>query len=123
MAAAALRGARVLVVEDEMLIAMELESLLEAEGCVVVGPVGSTDGALALIDAERPDACLLDLNLDGAPAVPVAAALRTRAIPFVLVTGYSRAQSPEPELRDAPRVGKPINDAALLAALAGVLGG
>ncbi len=118
----ALRGRRVLVIEDEMLVAMEFESLLERQGCAVVGPASTVDRALSLLDHDQPDAALLDLNLNGEPATAVAVALRTRGVPFVLVTGYGEAQSSsEPELQDAPRVDKPVNHHALVRALARII--
>ena len=117
----ALRGRRVLVIEDEMLVAMEFESLLQRQGCAVVGPASTVDRALALLDHDQPDAALLDLNLNGESASAVAVALRTRGVPFVLVTGYGEAQSSEPELQGAPRVDKPVNHYALLRALAQVM--
>ena len=116
-----LRGRRVLVVEDEMLVAMEFEGLLRRQECVVVGPASTVDRALALLDHDQPDAALLDLNLNGEPATAVAVALRTRGVPFVLVTGYGEAQSSEPELQGAPRVDKPVNHDALVRALARVM--
>ena len=64
---------------------------------------------------------MLDLNLNGERATAVAAALRTRGVPFVLVTGYSEAQSSEPELQGAPRVDKPVNHCDLVRALAQVM--
>lgn len=117
----ALRGRRVLIIEDEMLVAMEFESLLQRQGCAVVGPASTVDRALALLDHDQPDAALLDLNLNGEPASAVAVALRTRGVPFVLVTGYGEAQSSEPELQGAPRVDKPVNHHALVRALAQVM--
>lgn len=116
-----LGGRRVLVVEDEMLVAMEFEGLLQRQGCAVVGPASTVDRALALLDHDQPDAALLDLNLNGEPATAVAVALRTRGVPFVLVTGYGEAQSSEPELQGAPRVDKPVNHYALVRALARVM--
>jgi DNA-binding response OmpR family regulator len=83
-----LQGWCVLVVEDEMLIAMELESLLERRGCAVLGPAKTVGRALALPDRERPDAALLDLDLNGHPVTAVAAALTAQDVPFVLVTWY-----------------------------------
>jgi CheY-like chemotaxis protein len=112
-----LHGRRVLIVEDEMLVAMDLESLLERQGCVVLGPVSSVPRALALLAHERVDAALLDLNLNGQPALPVAAALTAKGVPFVLVTGFGEAQPKEPELRDAPRIDKPVDYRALVSAL------
>jgi DNA-binding NtrC family response regulator len=117
----ALRGCHVPVVEDEMLVGMELESLLERQGCAVIGPASTVGRALALLDREQVDAALLDLNLNGEPATPVAAALTTQGVPFVLVTGYSEAQSSQPELQNATRVDKPVNHQDLVRALAHVL--
>jgi DNA-binding NtrC family response regulator len=117
----ALRGCHVLVVEDEMLVGMELECLLERQGCAVIGPASTVGRALALLDREQVDAALLDLNLNGEPATPVAAALTTQGVPFVLVTGYREAQSSEPELQGATRVDKPVNHQDLVRALAHVL--
>jgi DNA-binding NtrC family response regulator len=116
-----LRGCRVLIVEDEMLVAMELEGLLADQGCGVVGPAPTVDRALALLDRERPDAAILDLNLDGQTAIPVAAALNARGIPFLLATGYGEAQSLGPELTHAPRVDKPVDHDRLVRTLARIL--
>jgi DNA-binding NtrC family response regulator len=120
-AADVLRGRRVMIVEDELLVAMELESLLEDQGCAVVGPAPTVDRALALLDRERPDAVILDVNLDGQTAVPVAAALNARGVPFVLATGYGNAQACEPELKGAPRIDKPVSHDRLVRVLARIL--
>jgi CheY-like chemotaxis protein len=117
----ALRGRRVLVIEDEMLVAMEFESVLQAHGCVVVGPAASIEQASVLLHEQRPDVALMDLNLNGQSALPVAAALREKAVPFVLVTGYSESRSAEPELRQAPRLPKPVRHRDLLQTLAELL--
>ena len=105
---------RVLVVEDEILVAMELEALLRQEGWDVLGPVGRVDAALALIDQQHPDAALLDLNLHGETTLPIAAALKARGVPFVILSGYNRSQIDAPELRDAPRMSKPIMHHSLI---------
>jgi two-component SAPR family response regulator len=112
-----LAGRRILIVEDEFLLAMELELLLLQRGCLVVGPVSSVGHALALLHGEPPDAALLDVNLRGERATPVAAALQARRVPFVLITGYTRRQLSEPELRDAPRIDKPVSSRALCRAM------
>lgn len=103
-----------MIVEDEMLVAMEMESLLEDQGCTVVGPVATVERALALIDQEQPEAAILDVNLDGQTAIPVAAALNARGVPFLLATGYGGAQAEEPELKDAPRIDKPVSHDRLM---------
>jgi DNA-binding LytR/AlgR family response regulator len=113
-----LAGLRILIVEDEFLLAMELEMLVQQRGCMVLGPVSSVGQALSVLDGEQPDVALLDVNLKGERATPVAAALHARGVPFVLITGYSRLQLSEPELRDAPRIDKPVNCRALRRAVA-----
>src|SRR5690242_46630 len=91
---APLKGARVLIVEDESLVASYLEELLGIEGCIVVGPVSRVPEALALIERERPEAAILDLNLHGEPTIAVAEALTARHVPFVVVTGYGAEHVP-----------------------------
>jgi DNA-binding LytR/AlgR family response regulator len=114
-------GLRVLIVEDEFLLAMELESLVAVGGCTTLGPASSVRQALALIDGEQPDIALLDVNLKGERATPVAAALRDRGVPYVLITGYSDAQLSEPELCRAPRLDKPVDCRALTRAVKNAL--
>jgi two-component SAPR family response regulator len=116
-----LAGLRILIVEDEFLLAMELEMLLQQRGCMVLGPVSSIGQALTMLDGEQPDIALLDVNLKGERATPVAAALQARGVPFVLITGYSVLQLREPELRAAPRIDKPVNCRALKRAVASAL--
>jgi CheY-like chemotaxis protein len=118
-AAEVLRGCRVLIVEDEMLVAMDLEALIEEQGCAVIGPAPTVDRALALLQEERPDVAILDVNLNGESAAPVAAALKAKRVPFVLATGYANAL--QPELQGAPCVAKPVNHDQLLQTLAQVL--
>jgi DNA-binding NtrC family response regulator len=108
-----------MVVEDEMLVAMEIESLLAEQGCAVMGPAPSADRALALLDEELPDAAVLDVNLNGQTAMPVVAALRAQGIPFVLATGYGNTL--QPELKAAPRVDKPVDHDKLVQILARLL--
>jgi two-component SAPR family response regulator len=116
-----LAGHRVLVVEDEFLLAMELEALLKRNGCEVLGPASTVEWALALIVHDRPDLALLDVNLKGLRATPVAAALRERGVPFVLITGYGSDQLSEPELRAPPRIEKPVDGRDLRRAVARAL--
>ena len=92
----AFAGRHVVVVEDDFLIADDLVAALEAEGAIVVGPVPSVRDALNLIErADRLDGAVLDINLQGEMAFPVADALRERAISFVFATGYDRSAVPE----------------------------
>jgi len=106
--AAALTGLRVLVVEDEFLVALDLSSILDDLGCVVLGLAATVPEALRLLAADPPDVTLLDINLDGARATPVALALALAAdgVPFIAVTAY--ASLPEPVFDGVPVVGKPF---------------
>jgi DNA-binding NtrC family response regulator len=109
----ALAGRRVLIIEDEVLMAMELEDLLEREGAVVVGSAGSVARGRELLNDE-PEVAILDLNLAGEDSTPLAAALAQRHIPFVVVTGYDDSRVLETELAGAPRTQKPVNHATLV---------
>lgn len=119
----ALRGRRVLVVEDDPLIAMDLADLLAASGAEIVGPAPTVSAALAALGAGRPDAAVLDVNLRGERSTPVARELRDAGVPFVLASGYARAQLDEPELAEAPLVPKPVDHRLLLDRLVGLLSG
>ena len=105
----ALRGRRILVVEDDPLIAMELADLLAGRGAEPMGPAPTVRAALAALAESRPEAAVLDLNLRGERSTPVAAALREAGVPFVLATGYARSQIEEPELAGIPLVPKPVD--------------
>jgi CheY-like chemotaxis protein len=103
---------RVLVVEDEGLIALMLEDMIEDMGCDVAYSAGSVAQALAWIERDgRTDVALLDVNLGGETVFPVAEALRARGIPFVFATGYGDGH--DPRFGDAPNLGKPIVPARL----------
>lgn len=82
---------RVLVVEDEVIIAMSLEDMLVDLGCSVVGPATSLEEGLSLAATVDLDAALLDVNLDGKRSESVADLLRQRGVPFAFITGYGRA--------------------------------
>lgn len=83
-----LEGARVLIVEDEFIVAALLEDTLQAFGCEVIGPASRVDDALAMLEHEQIDAAVLDVNLAGEQVFPVADALERRGIPFVFSTAY-----------------------------------
>ena len=88
MTQAAERRWRVLVVEDEAIIAILMEDLLDELGCDVVATAAELDGAIAAARTGEFDLAFLDVNLRGVPVYPVAEVLRARAIPFAFVTGY-----------------------------------
>ncbi len=98
---------RILVVEDDMLIALLIEQVLQELGCIVVGPLGKLDAALRLASSEALDAAVLDVNIRGGLVYPVAEQLRTRGIPFVLASGYGDWALPA-AFRTQPRLTKPF---------------
>ena len=85
-----LAGRRILLVEDEPLLAMLVEDLIGEVGGVVVGPAGSVDEALKVLAAGKLDGAILDVNLGGEMVYPVADTLAAQGVPFVFVTGYGR---------------------------------
>lgn len=105
-------GLRVLVVEDEALVAMLVEDMLADMGCEVMGPAGSVKQALDLLAREEPQAAILDVNLGGEAIYPVADALMARGVPFVLATGYGEGGVQE-AYRTAPVLQKPFEQGEL----------
>ncbi|WP_210526690.1 response regulator [Rubellimicrobium arenae] len=112
----------ILVVEDEFLIAMELEAVLEESGFRVLGPAATVQAALQLLDQQRPHAAVLDMNLRNETVVPVARVLRRMAVPFAIASAYGAASWPRDEALDgAPSLGKPTSTATLIAAMHEIL--
>lgn len=116
-----LSGKNILVVEDEMLIAMTSCDYLAEAGCRIVGPALTISAALDLVATEDIDAALLDGNLDGKPIDEIASQLTRRGIPFAFVTGYLRDALPEP-FRNKLTVEKPFSQDQLLSAVESLLG-
>ena len=113
----AVQGRRVLVIEDESLVAMLLETILDDLGCTVVGPESNIDDGLIAATTEASlDAALLDVNVAGREVFPVAEALRARGVPFVFSTGYGEAGLPE-HWRGNPTIQKPFTEGAIRDAL------
>ena len=112
-----LSGRRVLVVEDEALVAMLVEDALLDAGAEVVGPVATVAEALLLLKGQLPEAAVLDLNLAGETSTPVADELARRGVPFVVATGYGADGLP-PGHANVPVLAKPYDPADLTAALA-----
>jgi DNA-binding response OmpR family regulator len=100
---AELEGLRVLVVEDEFLVATLIEDMLVAAGCVVAGPIPRLSEALDAVNSRTFDAAVLDVNLAGHRVFPVAEALSRRNVPFVFVTGYGSGVLPG-EYAERPRL-------------------
>jgi PAS domain S-box-containing protein len=114
-----LEGARVLIVEDAVLLALELETGLAEAGAEVVGPAYELEEAIALLD--RPiDAAVLDANLNGRSVAPVAEALSKRRVPFVFATGYGETGG-APGGFDAPVIRKPYDVTQVAAAVTDLL--
>jgi two-component SAPR family response regulator len=116
-----LRGLRILVVEDEFLVAMELEAMVQELGGGVIGPLGRLEEAVAIARQETLDAAVLDVNVGGRLVTRVADALAARAIPFVFCTGYDAASLPGRHA-GAPILMKPCQAHELKNALLSSLG-
>ena len=105
-----LNGRRILVVEDEALVAMLVEDALADAGATVIGPAATVAEALALLEREAqvPHAAVLDLNLAGETSTPVADVLAARGVPFVVATGYGASGLPAGHA-DVPVLAKPYD--------------
>ncbi len=102
-----LQGKKVLIVEDEALIAMLFEDILEDFACQVVGPAMNIRQALELAQSADIDVAILDVNLGGEPSFPVASCLKSRGIPLVFSSGYG-SQGLPPEWQGTPTLPKPF---------------
>jgi CheY-like chemotaxis protein len=114
----ALQGVKVLVVEDEYLVAALMEDILESAGCVVAGPIPRLAQALDAASSQAYDVAVLDVNLAGERVYPVADILAQRNVPFVFVTGYGVLPG---EYANRPRLCKPFKMADLLDALSDIV--
>jgi PAS domain S-box-containing protein len=117
------RAGRLLVVEDELLVGMELANALRDEGWEVVGPAGTLEEALEMLAGDvLPDAAILDINLNGQLVYPVADLLRVRGIPYLFCTGYESPDEDE-RYRHSPIVQKPTNLRVLIEEVRKLIGG
>jgi DNA-binding response OmpR family regulator len=108
-----LKGKRILLIEDEPLVSMDMETSLTAAGCEVIGPAGTIADAKLLVEDGNYDAALVDANLAGYPVDELAAVLTRKNCPFAFVTGYGREALPR-GFRDAVLLGKPFSQDQLL---------
>ena len=113
-------GCRVLVVEDEVLVAWMLEEMLAELECMVVGPAVRVSQALAMVGTEAIDLEILDVNLNGEKSYAVADALAARRVPFVFSTGYAADSMPD-KYRNSLILQKPYSQSDLSAALTRLL--
>lgn len=105
-------GARVLIVEDEGLLALQIEDIFQSAGSTVIGPFSDVTRARHAARHKAVDFAVLDTNLNGEPVYPLADELSANGIPFVFVTGYEASNLPE-RFRSIPRVSKPFDPADL----------
>jgi two-component SAPR family response regulator len=103
---------KVLVVEDEPVLALDIASMLDSLGCDMVGPVARLSDALNVVDTETFDCAILDVNLRGEYITPVAEVLLDRHVPVLLSTGYSDCALPK-LLVSQPRLAKPYTSEQL----------
>jgi CheY-like chemotaxis protein len=115
-----LAGRGILIVEDETLLAMDIEELVRAAGCIVIGPVCSVSEAVRCLRESRPDGAVLDINVSGEMVFPVADALHEAQVPFIIITGYTPDHVPERH-RMRPFLQKPYRAAALVSMLGQML--
>ncbi len=107
---------RVLVVEDDALLALDMADQLRDAGLEVIGPATTVAKALTLLDEQGCDVAVLDVHLGAETSTPVAQALGARGIPFVIVSGYSTDQLP-PEFANVCAISKPARPEDLIARL------
>ena len=115
-----LRGRKLLMVEDEAIVAFLIEDMLLSFGCEAPRHAVSVRQALAFLSDERPDAAVLDINLSGEMVYPVAEQLEALGIPFVFATGYGVAGLPKRFL-GRPVLQKPFTPEDFSAAMIAVL--
>lgn len=118
---ALLAGRRVLLVEDQLVIALDAEQMLAECGAVAVDTAATVSEALNLIREAAPDAAVLDVNLGSGNSFPIADELMLRGIPFVFATGYGDSAMIPPSMVEVPIVRKPFTPSALCEALSKVL--
>lgn len=107
-----LTGLRVLVVEDEMMVAMLIEDMLSDLGCTVVGPASRLEDAMDIARSTDIDCAVLDVNLGGQSIFPLADMLRAKGAPFAFATGYGDAGLREVD-RGSPVLQKPFRESDL----------
>lgn len=107
---------RILVVEDNILIAMDVEDQIAEQGCTPIGPFSHVSDGLEAVRQTDLHGAVLDVNLGDERVWPIAELLDQLGVPFVLATGYSDAEVPE-RFKTRPRLEKPISPGSLAAAL------
>lgn len=104
-----LQGMSVLLVEDDFIVAFDMQTLLEEAGAIVVGPASTLAEARELLSRNLPTVAVLDVNLNGEYVFPLVADLRRREIPYLFATAYADNDQLFPEdSKSAPRLNKPV---------------
>jgi CheY-like chemotaxis protein len=114
-------GGRVLVCDDNLLMADVVAEFLRECGLEPMGPVGRLESAMRMARERALDGAILDINLNGRPCFPICAILSARRIPFIFLTGYPQAAI-SIEYRAAPLVAKPFEPTEMKEVLAHMLG-
>ncbi len=112
-----LAGKRILLVEDDYLVAMGMVQMLESLGCEVVGPFPSVQEASERAEKNHYEGAVLDVNIRGGHSGSVAEIVRSRSRALIFITGYGSPSVLPPDLRRLPRLDKPVSRDRLLAAL------
>ncbi len=118
-----LPGRRILLVEDSMIIALDLEDLLKAQGASEVAVAASAAEGLALLARGMPDVALLDINLGPETSLPLADELKRLGVPYLFMTGYGDRLDLGDRHRAVPRITKPIDRERLVEAVERLLRG
>ncbi|MCC6914754.1 MAG: response regulator [Rhodospirillaceae bacterium] len=112
-----LAGLRILIVEDDALVALNLQEFVESLGCTVVGPMGRLAAALDVLDRVSIDGAMLDINLHGEMVYPLAERLAERRTPMLFCSGYAFTQAVPKRFQDYPQVAKPMVEQTLRTAM------
>jgi len=116
-----LSGRRILIVEDEALVAMMIEDFLTDLGCQIIGPVSNAEDALGLIRETALDGATLDINLGSEEVLPVAEALEAQGVPFMIISGYDR-ENVRSRYNKWPIIQKPFTSNSLAEGLVRLVG-
>lgn len=117
-----LAGLRILIVEDDALVALNLQEFVESLGCTVIGPTGRLAEALDVLDRVPIDGAMLDINLHGEMVYPLAERLAERQIPMLFCSGYAFTQAVPPKFQSYPQVAKPMVEHTLRTAMTETFG-
>lgn len=117
------RPPRILLCEDEFLVALDLEEDIREAGAEIFASARSQKDALKMIEHEQPDAALVDLELSDGSCIKLVETLAERDIPFAIISAFSRPPRPPPALENAPWFLKPVVFEEMIDALSGILQG